>query len=879
MDEIKERTKGADGEAEAVSQSERRGAGFFGAFGHKKRVGEKTAESGGASGGATSGAFGASGGVSSNGVASGGGDRGRSHRGADGNERGAVYRSVWLRRTLQELQRGSGSSLLLGVCVFLLGLIFARCHTVFGARPLGIVWAALLPESVWVAAAGAALGSLTLGMDGIIYAVAVLITVFLRIVISGGFGDGRRLFGESSGARMSEAVVGGFVVGAYEILLSGISTRAVLFSAAMVLLPPLILFLLSGLFSTDISIRAALTRPKAVLSLSGKDDTDKLNTVFFSLSALSLLFFVSLSLEPFSLLGISAAYIFVGIVTLFAARKMGPVKALAVGFISSLGLSGVLAVSFGLLGLGAGLLFGFGTVYALVFGGILLSAWSGYAAGLEGFLSTLPEYLIAATLYAPFAKGVEVESAPVQKGYIEESARDMVGTVALKYRGKRSEALDGLEGALSSLASLIRGYTAEHKPLTEDELFGVAVGAADRVCADCSGLGLCKAQNICPALKNAEKIAKKLFSGEHIRPEDINTDTEFCNISDRMAAEINRAAAKAEIDNKKRLSEEMSADELELISRLISEVRMTDMTERAPAEELTEPLSEVAESFGFEGGVFRAFGKRRRHFILAAEDEGGKRISSEELRRGIEAASGVKLGTPEFYRSGRMALMECTAVRSFSVECATGVLAGDEKEVSGDSISVFESSDDRFFALISDGMGKGRVARDTSQFVCAFLERALDFGASFDTVLHLLNNAMLRRREECSATVDLFELDLITGEATFVKSGSAPSFIKRDSSIFRIKSSTAPIGLMKSIDSEKIRVEVRGGDILVMLSDGVVQSAEESTWLVELLSRKPKANLKEYAELILSEAKKYSASGDDMSVVLVRVGSERSSQL
>ena len=77
---------------------------------------------------------------------------------------------------------------------------------------------------------------------------------------------------------------------------------------------------------------------------------------------------------------------------------------------------------------------------------------------------------------------------------------------------------------------------------------------------------------------------------------------------------------------------------------------------------------------------------------------------------------------------------------------------------------------------------------------------------------------------------------------------------------------------MKTIDSEKIRVEVKAGDILVMLSDGVVQTAEESTWLLELLSRKPKSNLKEYAEIILSEAKKYSDSGDDMSVIVARIG-------
>lgn len=785
---------------------------------------------------------------------------------------GGALHSDWLKKKLDEVKRGERGSMLYGLGLFLLGVIFARCHTVFGARPLGIVLAALLPEGVWVATAGCAVGALTLGSGGVIYAIAALITVFLRIIISGGFGDGGRLFGESLGARLSEATVGGFIVGAYEILLGGISATTALYSAAMVLLPPLISFILSGLFNTGISIRAAFVGPKSVFSLAGKNDTDKLNSVFFGLSALSLLFFITLSLEEFTVFGISASYIFTAFVTLLVARRMGAVKALATGFVSSLGVSGVYAVAFGLSGLGAGLLFNLGTAYALVFGGVLLGAWSGYAAGLEGFLSTFPEYLIAATLYAPLCKGVEPEASPERERQITESARDMVGTVALKYQGSRSSSLDGLESSLSALGALMKGYTAEHKPLTEDELYGITVGIAERCCDGCDSLRLCRSQNISPCLKNAEKIAKKLFSGAKINRDDINTDTEFCKMAEMLADEINRGAARAELDNKRRHEEEMSAEEYELISRMICEVRLADSLERAPADELNQPLSEVARSFGFEDGVFKAFGKRRRHFIFAAEDEGGKRISSEELRLGIEAAAGVKLGNPEYYRNGKMALMECTAARSYSVECATASKSGSAKEVSGDTLSVFESSDERFFALISDGMGKGKLARDTSGFVAAFLERALDFGASRDTVLHLLNNAMLRRREECSATVDLFELDLLTGEATFVKSGSAPSFIKRGSSIFRIKSSTAPLGLMRSIDSEKIRVEVREGDLLFMLSDGVAQSAEESPWLLELLSRKPKGNLKEYAELIIKEAVKYSNSADDMSVIVAKIG-------
>ena len=218
-----------------------------------------------------------------------------------------------------------------------------------------------------------------------------------------------------------------------------------------------------------------------------------------------------------------------------------------------------------------------------------------------------------------------------------------------------------------------------------------------------------------------------------------------------------------------------------------------------------------------------------------------------------------------------MALMECDIARAFIPDYASASSAGDSKEISGDTVSFFESGDDCFFALVSDGMGRGEIAKDTSGFVSKFLTRALGFGATEETVLSMLNYVIRGKGEECSATVDLFELDLLSGDATFIKSGAAPSFVKRDDSLFRIKSQTAPIGLMKNIDSERIRVEVRDGDFVIMLSDGIIQTTEEATWLIELLASSNARSAKELADEILEAAKISSNTRDDMSVAVVKI--------
>jgi stage II sporulation protein E len=138
-------------------------------------------------------------------------------------------------------------------------------------------------------------------------------------------------------------------------------------------------------------------------------------------------------------------------------------------------------------------------------------------------------------------------------------------------------------------------------------------------------------------------------------------------------------------------------------------------------------------------------------------------------------------------------------------------------------------------------------------------------------VLELLNNIVRRRGEECSATIDLFSLDLIRGDAVFIKSGAAPSYVKRDSSIFRVRSETAPIGLMNHVDAERMRVEVRPGDYIILLSDGVSSSPEDAPWLLELLAEPPRRSLKEYAEYLLAEAVKRSSTGDDMTIMIAKI--------
>lgn len=786
---------------------------------------------------------------------------------------GLLSRLKSLATAVAREKRSDGGALIYDLVALSVGLVLSRCHLLFGAYPLGVAFVAVLPQRVLAAALGAVVGSLTLGGSGIIFAIITVITVCLRAIISGvdRHPDGAVLFGENLLLRMSSALLGGFVAAVYELLLWGFALERVIYGASMVLLPPLVAFVISGIFNTGIGVRELIYDRRNILSLSGRSEPERYNLIFFQCSALVFLFLITLSLDGLELFGVSLSYVFASFCTLLVAKRFGPLRALAVGFISTVGLSGIFAVAFALAGLGAGVLFSFGVGYALIGGGAAISAWSAYTAGITGFFGTLPEYMIAATLAAPLLKNIATERAETEDSAIEKSARDMVGTMAMSYKNGYSGALDRLEGALTGIAGVIRSTVGARERLDREEYIELVRVIGCDYCHGCDGQSLCAAEGIDPIGKRTAEIAEILYGGGRVAPDDLNGDTEFCARAEELAGRINSQAADLEEEKYRRLAADGTADEYELIAKLINDARLSDASETETNHALTDSLTEVMTDAGFGDGVIRAFGERKIHFILAGEDERGDRITSKNLHRGIERAAGVRLGNPEYYRRGNMALMECTAAKSYAVSCATASLAGSEGEISGDTAVAFESADGHFYALISDGMGQGRIARETSELVSKILTRGLDFGASKDTVIHILNSILRRRREECSATVDLFDVDLYDGSATFIKSGAAPSFIKRGSSIFRLKSQTAPIGLLRTIDSERIRVEIAGEDYVIMISDGISQSADEAPWLLDLLSRPPRRTLKEYADAILAAAVENSRTRDDMSVLVLKI--------
>jgi stage II sporulation protein E len=769
-------------------------------------------------------------------------------------------------------RRGDSTALLYDAVVLLISFVFARCHIVIGTYPIALSFVAVLPSGIWIALIGGVLGSLTLGKMGIIQAIVIIIVVFLRIIISGNDRNSEiSAFSEPLVLKISSASIAASVGAMYEVLLRGFTVLSVLYGATLVLLSALFTFAFSGIFDSGVSFSDFLLGRKNIFSLK-RSDKERFDLYLFQAAFLLFVFLISISLKDYNILGISPAYIFSAFITLIVARRYGLMRAMATGFVSSLAVSSVYSVAFALAGLCSGLLFSAGLGYAIVGGAMLLSAWSAYAGGALGFLTVFPEYAVASMLAFPLLRKMmpeqNIDSGEMQKS---REAEDMVMATALSYRNSSLSFFGEMENSLLKTAKALYKLGVGEGSVELSEYRDNAIECIKCFCRDCPSYTACVQESPAPCVENIEFIAMKLYNKERIFGDEPNIVPKYCHNSASLFDAVTHSAALLEESRYKSRKIEAIAEEYELFAKLIGEARLNAEKERSQNVALTDKLSEIFEQAGLHDGVIKVFGERKKYFIGAGEDKDGTLITSPELHKDIEACAGVRLGVAEYYRKGDIALFECGSAPMYSVEFATSGKRSGAEEISGDTAVSFESADGHFYSLVADGMGSGDAAHKTSHFTADFLSSILGSSCSKNTAFHILNHIIKNRSEECSSTVDLFDFDLITGEALFYKCGAAPSYVKRDNSIFRIRSETAPLGLMKSIDAEKIRVEVKSGDYIIMLSDGVSQSSDDAAWLIELLSREPKTDMRDYAEFILEEAEKHSKSRDDMSVAVARV--------
>lgn len=218
--------------------------------------------------------------------------------------------------------------------------------------------------------------------------------------------------------------------------------------------------------------------------------------------------------------------------------------------------------------------------------------------------------------------------------------------------------------------------------------------------------------------------------------------------------------------------------------------------------------------------------------------------------------------TPKFYVTAYVAR-----------ECKNG------EKYNGDSYSFGKVSDGSYMCIVSDGMGSGPEAGEESKAAVELIEKFTQAGINTTTAINTVNSIMSLKfsEDERFSTLDLSSIDLYTGDIKFMKVGGVTSFIKSGNKVDIITSKSLPIGVLDKVDIDIINKKVKNGDIIVMLSDGVLDydnnSVGKTDWIVNYLENNAISSPKELVDGIISKAKDLSGgkAKDDMTAIVCKV--------
>ena len=192
---------------------------------------------------------------------------------------------------------------------------------------------------------------------------------------------------------------------------------------------------------------------------------------------------------------------------------------------------------------------------------------------------------------------------------------------------------------------------------------------------------------------------------------------------------------------------------------------------------------------------------------------------------------------------------------------------------SGDSILNIRLKDGKYLVAISDGMGSGKEAKNSSNQTLRLLENLLVSGFDKKASLDLINNALMNQNKETFATLDIAIVDLYEGNIEFIKSAACPTYIKKNKRVQMIRSNSLPTGILEESKLETFDKDINDGEIVVLCSDGILDSNVEyknkELWIKYLLEDIETTNTQKIANLILEESvdNNYGIAKDDMSVV------------
>jgi|GEM_PF-3266063 len=214
-------------------------------------------------------------------------------------------------------------------------------------------------------------------------------------------------------------------------------------------------------------------------------------------------------------------------------------------------------------------------------------------------------------------------------------------------------------------------------------------------------------------------------------------------------------------------------------------------------------------------------------------------------------------------------LLKLTVKECYKLECSCISIPKKGEQVCGDTITHSKISGGKYVIILSDGMGSGEDASRRSVASTQLMQQFLNAG--FDTKIStdMVGSVLKIDNNEGFATLDVVIIDLYTGNTEFIKAGANTSYIKGKDFVHKITSSSLPVGILDCVSSDRTTYNINDGDMIIILSDGLQNSVDESFEEYILNIHEPNPEI--MARLLMEHGKKLNGADDDMTIGVIKI--------
>ncbi|WP_099204697.1 SpoIIE family protein phosphatase [Scatolibacter rhodanostii] len=600
--------------------------------------------------------------------------------------------------------------------------------------------------------------------------------------------------------------------------------------------------------------------------------------VFDNIDLASLMITVCIFILAFTqvdIAGISIGRILSVLMVLYCARvggvAGGTISGVAAGAIQGLSLSGLsyLSGAYGLGGLVAGAFSPLGKIAGAV-AFILAHGIASIQVGDSNIAFKGAVEVAAATiLYMAIPKSRRIsEFFTMRKDNLSGGA--LRGNIVMRLN-HASEALTGIYASVEEISKKLEAVSAP-------DIQTVYNQSAEKICAGCGKSVICWRKYKEVTVANFASLTKILKEKGKIESSDFQKEfLDRCGRSGEMRDEINKNYARHLAREAAELRALQVREVVESHFRTTSGILGEMAEEFAKYEQFDEEASERISAILSDNGMVpievccRVDRYDRMTVEAEVEKDRRKKINRAGFTKDISSACGRNFSPPcVSVIEDRCRIQMCERAK-FDVVRGFSQYSARNSSFCGDCAAVFYDGAGHLIALISDGMGTGGRAAVDGAMTVAMAESLLKAGIGFDSMLKTVNAALIAKSgDETLATLDVTSIDLFTGMAEFRKAGAAGTVLVRGKKTEYIESSSMPAGIMPDIEFVRTNRELEAGDMIVMVSDGVIATGSE--WLIDFVENcDEETELNMLAEQITVRAKKERSDGhdDDVSVLIL----------